>query len=76
MQEFGIMLAVATPKARRKTITVTVNEPLMDDVDYVASETGRNRSEMLDRVIEFYLANHPEAAQHRRPRQQNPKPRH
>lgn len=45
----------SAPKAVRQPVTITVNKLLLDRFDEVGRETGRNRSEMIDRAIEYYL---------------------
>ena len=52
--------ATDPPKADRLAVSATVNKSLLKKLDTIARETGRNRSEMIDRLIEFYLQNHPE----------------
>ena len=54
MQLTSIIEGVNAPKSKRTQITVTVNDRLLKKLDRLASESDRNRSEMIDRVIEAY----------------------
>ena len=47
--------APLAPKAERVQVTLTLNAKLSDRVDDIAREKGWNRSELFDRMAEFYL---------------------
>jgi predicted transcriptional regulator len=53
--------APEAPRSGRVQVTVTVNKKLLRRMDAVARETARNRSEMMDRIVEHYVATNPEA---------------
>ena len=51
------MLLVAK-KFRKVQITVRVNPQNLERLDTLAESMFRNRSEMIDRAIEYYLDHH------------------
>lgn len=51
---------VASPKSQRVQVTVTINRRLLKSFDRECATLDRNRSEMMDRVIEFYFQHHPQ----------------
>jgi len=52
--------AAKAPERDRRQISATVNARLLRELDTIARETGRNRSDMLDDLIEFYAMHHPD----------------
>ena len=46
------------PKADRLQITITVNTYFLERLEKLGAKVRRNRSEMIDRSIEEYVARH------------------